>query len=167
MTISTTSAKAVANHFLREHLGEISHLKLQKLVYISHGWHLGIFNEPLVEDECAEAWKYGPVFPSLYDEFKIFGSKPINRLAIEFLDEEDFQPFMPVLNGTKKIELLRKVWNDYKYFSANELSGLTHEDGTPWSETWNKEPKIRNKNIENELIRSHYKQKLQALRNHE
>jgi len=56
----TCSAIAVANHFIQEHPGEITHLKLQKLVYISHGWHLGIFRkEELVEDELAEAWKHG------------------------------------------------------------------------------------------------------------
>ena len=77
------SAFAVANYFLR--LGrdsgeEITPLKIQKLVYIAHGYHLAFTASdnspnglPLVDDEFAEAWQYGPVFPSLYHHFKRFG----------------------------------------------------------------------------------------------
>ena len=34
--------------------------KLNKLVYISHGWLLGKHQKPLVSEE-AEVWEYGPV----------------------------------------------------------------------------------------------------------
>ena len=47
------SAKALANFFIKNYTN-ISPLKIQKLVYISHGWHLGLFDEPLVDDEFAK-----------------------------------------------------------------------------------------------------------------
>jgi len=45
-------------------------MKLQKLVYYAHGWHLALNNEPLI-DEQVECWQYGPVISSLFHEFKI------------------------------------------------------------------------------------------------
>lgn len=78
------TAKAVANHLLDFGLtrkNEIPPLKMQKLVYISHGWHLALSDgKPLVSDEYVEAWPYGPVFPSVYHEFKHYGASPHTRL---------------------------------------------------------------------------------------
>lgn len=120
------SAKAIANYFLETHPKNISHLKLQKLVYISHGWYLGIFDKPLITDEYVEAWKYGPVFPSLYHEFKMFGSKPIDRLAKDIDEnEENFRVFISNLQkNTQKIELLRQIWNAYGNLTAGQLSEI-------------------------------------------
>lgn len=61
------SAKAIANFFIDRHKRHgISPLKLQKLIYMAHGWHLALLDKPLVEDEAPEAWKFGPVFASVY-----------------------------------------------------------------------------------------------------
>ncbi len=60
------SAQAVANCFLdlaNKENKEITPLKIQKLVYIAHGWFLAVTDKPLVDDEFVEAWQYGPVFP--------------------------------------------------------------------------------------------------------
>ena len=66
------SAAAVANEFL--HLAHrddrpITPLKMQKLVYFAHGWHLAITGAPLIS-EPIQAWQYGPVISSLYQIFK-------------------------------------------------------------------------------------------------
>jgi len=86
------TAKAVANYVLdlseREGV-EITPLKLQKMVYIAHGWHLAIRGQPLVTDEYAEAWDHGPVFPSLYYEIREFGKKPITRRAPDLILYDD------------------------------------------------------------------------------
>jgi uncharacterized phage-associated protein len=44
---------------------------------------LAINKEPLI-DERVEAWNYGPVIPSLYHEFKNFGSGAITLPATDF-----------------------------------------------------------------------------------
>ena len=45
------SAKEIANYFLElSAKKDISPLKIQKLVYIAHGWHLALYGEPLVQD---------------------------------------------------------------------------------------------------------------------
>jgi hypothetical protein len=66
----------IANEFisLAKERGEpLSNMKLQKLVFIAHGWSLAILNKPLFyEDVCA--WRYGPVVPKLYDALIKYGS---------------------------------------------------------------------------------------------
>ena len=53
-----------------EHLGKqagwsVSNLKMQKILYIAHQYHLGNYGEPLVH-ALFEAWDYRPVHPDLY-----------------------------------------------------------------------------------------------------
>ena len=95
----------------------VTQLKLQKLVYIAHGWALALdeelFSEPVL------AWKHGPVVRSLYDEFKHYGTQPIDQRSVELdLDTFDFvEPRVP--SGDKKVTLvLNRVWEIYKSFSG-------------------------------------------------
>lgn len=71
--------RAVANEFL-ELAGEIMpQIKLQKLVYIAHGWNLAIQNEPLVTGEF-EAWDGGPVSRRLWNHIRDFGYGSTKKL---------------------------------------------------------------------------------------
>ena len=40
-----------------------------KLVYVCHGWMLGIHGAPLIT-EPVEAWTYSPVVPTVYHRYK-------------------------------------------------------------------------------------------------
>lgn len=157
------TAKAVANHFLdfgRTRTDEISPLKIQKLVYVSHGWHLALSGgEPLVSDEYVEAWPYGPVFPSVYHEFKHYGASPILDYATDFkLMGRTFKLVTPRVetDDINAVALLGRVWKVYGDFSGTQLSGMTHAPGTPWDIVWKKSEGMRNVHIPNELICNHY-----------
>ena len=160
------SAKAVANYFLATYSGHgITLLKLQKLVYLAHGWNF-VFrpNDPLIDDERAEAWTYGPVFPSLYTEFSHRGSQPISELATEVklgslepANVETYVPQIPKSDGVIR-HLLDEIWRIYGGFSGVQLSEMCHRMGSPWHMTRSKFPRLRNAHISNELIQSHYKQ---------
>lgn len=65
-----TTAHDVAAHIL-EKKGEMSAMKLQKLVYYSQAWHLVWDEEPLFTERI-EAWANGPVVPNLYRVHKGF-----------------------------------------------------------------------------------------------
>lgn len=74
------SPQAVANYLLdkaRDDGELLTHMKLQKLVYIAHGWHLAVTGKPLLSDPV-EAWQFGPVIRSLYHDLKHFGHEPIS-----------------------------------------------------------------------------------------
>ncbi len=102
-------------------------MKLLKLVYIAHGWHLGLTQTQLI-DEDVEAWRYGPVIPSLYRSFKTYGNQPIPATEVA--------SNVQLSNPERVYPFLERVWNAYKDCTAIELSSMTHAKGTPWYQVW-------------------------------
>lgn len=150
------SPKAVANYFLE--LAErdkepISPMKLQKLVYYAEGWYGAHQGEPLI-DEFVEAWQYGPVIPSLYQEFKRFGSKPITQKATDFVADELVE--VPAPQDEFDRRFLELIWRKYKGFTASKLSEMTHSPGGPWDKIWSACQGIRNADIPFELMQEYF-----------
>jgi uncharacterized phage-associated protein len=151
------STKSVANYFLelaKKNGQVLTPMKLQKLVYYAMGWFAGYKGKPLV-DEAPEAWQYGPVFPTLYHEFKQFGSGPITRKATElnhdFEDEEVSVPEDPDVRG-----FLDNIWKSYNRYTGVALSEMTHAIGTPWELTWRKAQGVRNVSIPFDIIKEYF-----------
>ena len=95
-----------------------------KLVYLSHGWMLGLHDEPLVTD-AVEAWIYGPVIPSTYYTYKAFGGEPIVAPVADHA--EHLAP--------QQQSLISEVVDAYHKYTALDLSNITHQEGTPWRQT--------------------------------
>ena len=151
------SAKAVANFFIEhDKKKRISPMKLQKLVYISHGWYLALYDEYLIDDEYAEAWQYGPVYPSLYHEFKHFGWKPVTTLATDIDEDFDISPPEIDPDDERTIRLLRRIWKVYGGYTGKQLSSMTHSPGTPWHKAYEKDGNRRNPHIDEDDIKNHY-----------
>lgn len=130
---------AIANALIRlaiEHNKPLTQMKLQKLIFYAHGWHLALLDTPLV-DEAFEAWKYGPVIPTVYHEFKNFGLMPINREGTEAVlrNNESIEWVAPRIKDTtgNVSALLKRIWEVFGVFSGTQLSEMTHAPGTPWS----------------------------------
>jgi uncharacterized phage-associated protein len=133
------SSKAVANTLLdfadAENI-KLTPMKLLKLVYFAHGWHLALRNEPLI-DERIEAWKFGPVVPRLYHQFKSDGTSGISDRAYDWhLRDKMMTRTEPRVPEGWTSDFLKKVLSVYGGFSGPQLSALTHEAGTPWHNTW-------------------------------
>jgi uncharacterized phage-associated protein len=131
--------RIVANCFLelaRADGEPLTHLKLQKLLYYAHGWHLALFDgEPLVA-EGFQAWQRGPVSPKVYDAFSNFGPKAINRPARHLNDDFEWEmlPSVPP-NDARTRTHIEKMWAMYKRYPDTQLSAATHKAGTPWDKT--------------------------------
>lgn len=150
---TTYSPSLVANAFLMK-AGQsgvqITHMKLQKLVFFLHAWALALHGgTPLAERP--EAWPYGPVFDSLYHELKGFGSGPINQYLLQMdPNTGERKPMIPQYEDNVFWVLLGQVWERYKDLSAMQLSTLTHEPGGPWdiarkeNHGWLKDDIVRN-----------------------
>lgn len=156
-------AKAVANFFLKRarRRRPITQMKLHKLLYYAHGWHLGLTGEPLL-DETIEAWRYGPVVPSIYHEFKMFGSDPIDRLARHREPREFESVKVPPVKKSDgfAFRLLQRVWRVYGNLTAARLSALTHAKDSPWTLARQADPLGLYIEIPDDTIRSHFKKRL-------
>lgn len=125
------SPLAVANEFITrfEHGIGIEHMKLQKLVYCANGWWLVARPNELFLDEQPEVWKFGPVFPSLYQVLKVYGRSPIktaqSRGPFELPDSVDE-------NDDQVHRLVEWTWRRYGHLSSFALSEMTHREGTAW-----------------------------------
>lgn len=155
------SAFSVANKFIEladSNQISISPLKLLKLVYIAHGWHLAVFDKPLL-DEPIEAWQYGPVVRTLYHEFKRFGRDAITEPA-QILVNDQLVP-VPIPTDPDAIALIEKVWEAYGGLSAYQLANLTHQANTPWDKVrkkWSGHGAL----IPDKIIKKHYVEKKAA-----
>lgn len=158
------SSLSIANYFVYKSMDEgvsITPMKVLKLVYIAHGWHLGIRKEPLIMEQT-EAWKYGPVIESVYRVFKKFGRNDIDSL--QFLSKDDKMEFTDLLKNEDDRALLDRVWEVYRDYTATELSSLTHMPETPWYTTWNEKGGSLKSGaiIPNAAIRAYYEGKAQV-----
>lgn len=109
-------------------------MKLQKLMFFAHGWNLALYNTPLVDEEF-QAWPYGPVIPSVYHQFKAYGTLGIDQLGTELMcTPTGFAWLPPPVNDTsgRVLGLLGKIWEVFGIHSGTQLSEMTHATGTPW-----------------------------------
>ena len=157
--MATYSPSLVANAFLykaKQSGAQISHMKLQKLVFFMHAWSLASTGASYVS-EPPEAWTYGPVFDSLYHELKSFGSRDIDTYLMQMNPTTgERQPMVPVLSDVTFWGLLEQVWDRYSPLSALQLSALTHESGSPWEQARNTKAGW----IRDEAVRDYYRPQL-------
>lgn len=161
------SAVAVVNQFIKFSQAEpqfsMDQMKLQKLLFYAHAWHLAYNKGPLFENDF-EAWPWGPVVRDVYLQTKDCGR---GRLT-DYLSEVEWQDGAAVFNVPDGVEnaetraFLNNVWDTMKSYSGVQLSNSTHAPGEPWtliSDTLGTRGKPM---IPNDLIEAVYKRKLEA-----
>lgn len=166
VTSPISTVAAVGNEFLKLAAKEpqfpVDQMKLQKLIFYAHAWHLAYDKGPLFENDF-EAWPWGPVVRDAYVQTRAFGRGVVtSRLTeLKIIDGDGATVSSP--DGVSNEELskfIRSVWDTLKNFSGVQLSNSTHAPGEPWT--------IVNENlgtnekpiIPNELIKSVFKRKL-------
>jgi uncharacterized phage-associated protein len=152
------SPSTIANYFLERARAEgqpLTPMQVIKLVYIAHGWHWGYFNSALI-NEPVEAWKFGPVIPSLYQDLKCYGSGFVQSSLRTPLGEEE-----ALVHSNDTLALLDHVWRRYNRFNGLQLSTLTHEPNTPWARSYS--PNLWGSEvIPEQYIADHYRHKIQT-----
>lgn len=135
----------IANFFIEAFSLDEEHptnLKLNKLAYYAQGHSYARFNRPLF-NENIQAWKYGPVVPSIYKEFQVYGNNGIPKATRELpkFTEED-------------AELLLDVAREYGQYTASALTAKTHKQGTPWQQIF--KPGVHNTVISKDSIAEYF-----------
>lgn len=110
--------------YIVEQLGQMTTMKLQKLVYYCQAWSLAWDEEPLFPEDF-QAWANGPVCVELFREHKGKYKVDSNFLN-EYKTDTVFSP--------EQLETINIVLNDYGEDEPYELSELTHKE-RPWKET--------------------------------
>lgn len=146
------SALEIANWFIehgREH--ELTHLKIQKLLYIGFALHIAAFKEHLFYDPI-EAWEYGPVVPTVYHHLRFSGRQTIREPA------RLLQGLVPQLdsNAANVFKSLAMTLERFGSLSAFELVKWTHEPGGPWDQTYDRSGQ-RLQEISKSRILGHYR----------
>lgn len=109
----------------------ITNLRVNKLLYFAQGWSLARKNKPLFEEEI-QAWKYGPVVPSVYQAFKPCGRNNISEPSGEYSAD---------IFTNDELELLIDVLREYGKYSGPALVDLTHKKNSPWEQVYLPESK--------------------------
>lgn len=154
-------AKALANlflHWARAEEIDVTPLKLQKLLYFCHADSLLQSGQILVKDEF-EAWSYGPVIPSVYQEFKDLSEQPIRRLAKSFDPITQLKCVRIADPDSEVVRRTRPIFDIYLPVSAGHLSAMSHMQGGPWERAraaFTAHLNI-NRRISNDLILRHHR----------
>lgn len=147
--MSDHSSAAIANAFVDLAGRPLPQMKLHKLTYMAHGWYLAIENEPLVVD-APEAWDNGPVFRKIWDRIRDYGLDSNGHIRMT-----NGKPFAADLTPSEQA-VLNHVWKKYGKFSQFQLSDMTHQPDTPWTQAYFNEG--RNAKLSNATIQNHYQQ---------
>lgn len=112
----------------------VTNKKLQKILYYIKAWGLVYFKDGVIDDDF-EAWIHGPVCPSVYQEYKVFGYNPIN-INYEGLSSSQFINNFKQKHGKTEIDMdklsmIDAVFNKYGKLSSLQLELLTHSE-SPW-----------------------------------
>ncbi|EES91584.1 MULTISPECIES: type II toxin-antitoxin system antitoxin SocA domain-containing protein [Clostridium] len=102
---------------------DITPLALQKLLYYCQGFYKVFNGEYLFNNDC-EAWVHGPVYKSIYHEYKNYGYNPIEE-NIEFNHGE--------LTEIER-EIIDNIIINLGCYSGKILEKITHSE-MPWRTT--------------------------------
>ena len=138
-----TGILQIANYLIVKSKYVVTNLKLNKLLYYVYGVNL-VVNPGETIDESPQAWKYGPVFPTVYHGFKEFGAGSITnvKLGVEDIKSPDVKLAAD------------KVFEHYFGMESYQLVNLTHKQGSPWVQTYR--PWKRHAVIDDGIIRQYF-----------
>lgn len=138
------SALAVANAFIKRaqegRIPELTPMKLQKLLFYVQSWYLRYRGQPLFDDAFCR-WTHGPVIPSIYHDFKSYGSGVITNPGSTMVSRAtSSNPFayeivIPEIdpNDSDAIAFIEEAVRVYGPHSGWQLSQMTHQQGTAWA----------------------------------
>ena len=117
---------------------EITHLKLQKILYYTQAYHLVYFNKHTIFDDIPEAWVNGPVYRIIYDSFKHLGVRsPLSykedaELKIEARYEQ-LKNNLEACLTKEQVLFINSIFNHFGTMTSEKLVYLTHKE-KPWNE---------------------------------
>ena len=130
------SALWIADYITARGGGKLILLQIMMLTYLSHAYTLAITHKPLVDDSV-EAWKYGPIYPTVFEAFKKWTDVKVGSLyflGTLLVNKEEIKNRIKELEVFSEIEkaIINDVLESYKDWTGGELLELMHRNDTPW-----------------------------------
>lgn len=155
----STDARSVVNFILDTSdliQQPVTHLGLHKILFFCHAWTLVDLKRPLIK-EPFQAWKFGPVVQHIFSDFREFGSRPIDKRALN-LDWETGKLLKAGYEFDVNTEnFLRSIVFFYTRVRASDLVDMTHVVGGPWHKIWHHSDSVRpGMKIPDQLIEDFY-----------
>lgn len=129
------NALSVAHYVIDycNHCGHgISNLKLQKILYfvqaeflVSSPFHAACFTDQI------EAWDLGPVVPSVYHHYKVYGSAIIPSVSCS---NDPLNGYYQPISNQDQVRINEIVQLTFDY-TASELVQITHNQ-SPWKDAY-------------------------------
>lgn len=127
---------------------DLTHLKLQKLLYFAQGICLSITGEPLFTEDI-EAWGHGPVVKKIFNKFSSKGREEIT------IDDSlsDIKVIRNIEADSCARDVLNMTYENFAIYTAWQLRNMTHKKNSPWDISY-----VPNKNkvIPQKLIKEYF-----------
>jgi putative zinc finger/helix-turn-helix YgiT family protein len=106
--------------YLVKRTGDMSNMALQKALYYVQGFSYAFQDKPMFSEDC-EAWIYGPVYRSVYNQFRLYGYDSIPSEG------------EPDVTGFSELErsIMDSVSQHFGCYTGNVLLRFTHNE-LPW-----------------------------------
>lgn len=135
----------------------ITHLKLQKLLYLCYEDFMKLTGTSLFKDKIY-AYKYGPVVKSVYDMYSDKGYSKLDfkeddsvfLSKIDMLIKPSYSRILFSEAGSGALKSILDTLEKFIEFSASDLVDYTHQNGTAWSKVYKEN--IFNIEITDEVI---------------
>lgn len=120
----------------------VSNLQLQKILYFAQRDYIRTHDGNILFDDSFEAWQYGPVVPSVYRSYSIFGGSPIYKAA----EYRDFNIFagkkepIEIVDGAE-LASVAVTYREWGSLPAWQLVESTHKPGGAWDSVYNRDGK--------------------------
>lgn len=153
------SALWIADYITALGKGKLLPLHIMMMTYMAHGYTLAITKHNLIHDNV-EAWKYGPIYPTVYEAVSNYNDKPVKKLYFSNIlltspEIEKVIKELEVVFSKQEIEIISEIVNNYKDYTGGEIIALMRKDGTPWEKYYNEN--YMHTHIPNHETKKYYK----------
>lgn len=114
-----TEIEIIAKYII--HQIDTTQLALQKMLYYAQGFYKAFTNNYLFNDDC-QAWTHGPVYNTIYTEYKENG--------YGYIKPDDDYDYSDIISDDKK-KLIDAIIKYFGYYNGRALEKMTHIE-IPW-----------------------------------